>query len=250
MIRNPLRDATTKAVSDFLKTRVFHTFGVPEVVVSDNGKQFISAEMKALLKQYNVKAWRTSKYHPQANAVEATNKTVETAIRAYLNEDKSHTEWDKYLSEITCSMNTAVHTSTKQSPYFVNFGHNMILSGDTHALKTPQDESIFRDITRLKKIRDLVKENLAKSYDVRKKRYDLRTRPIQYQIGDTVWRRNFIQSNAIRNICANIAPNFIKSKILKKLGSNSYELADLAGKSVGIYSTQDIKPNDSTADTN
>lgn len=158
----PLREATAKGVVDFVKSDLFLTFGIPEIVISDNAKQFISAEFKALLKQCQVKIWHTSKYHPQANAVEATNKTLETSIRTYLTDDSDHTSWDKFLFKIVCAMNTSAHTATKLSPYLVNFGQEMMTSGARYVDKHVKDKNEFPDMPRLRKIRQIVKENLKR----------------------------------------------------------------------------------------
>lgn len=75
MHAHPIRSATSKESINFLLNRIFLTFGVPEILVSDNGSQFMSANFKEFLSDYNVKHWAVSRYHPQANAVEAANKT-------------------------------------------------------------------------------------------------------------------------------------------------------------------------------
>lgn len=61
---HPVRTATSKAVIKFLEDRIFLTFGVPEILISDNGSQFISDEFKRFLKEYCVKQWATAIYHP------------------------------------------------------------------------------------------------------------------------------------------------------------------------------------------
>lgn len=54
----------------------------------DNGKQFTSDKFVALVKKYSIpKIWYNSKFHPQVNFVERTNRTVKTAIRSYLTEN-------------------------------------------------------------------------------------------------------------------------------------------------------------------
>lgn len=238
---HPLRTATTKGLVQFLENRVFLTFGVPEIVVSDNGSQFISSEFKTFLDRYSVKQWAVSRYHPQANAAEAANKTLETSIRAYIKDDKDHRDWDKYLQQIVCAMNTSQHSGTKFSPYFVNFGHNMALSGASYATQINDDNNDPEiNSERFKKIRDIAKENLMKSYENSKRRYDLRSRPINYNVGDVVWKVNTIQSNADKKIISKFCGN-IKCKIKRKVGTCSYELEDFDGKSLGIFSTDKIK---------
>lgn len=243
MHAHPLRTATAKGIVQFLENRIFLTFGVPKVVVCDNGSQLMSAELKVLLDRYKVTQWAVSRYHPQANAAEAANKTLETSIRAYIKDDKDHRDWDKHLQQIVCAMNTSQHSSTKFSPYFVNFGRHMILSGtsDESQLNSNDNENHDGvDQNRFVKIREIVKKNLLKNYENSKRRYDLRSRPISYKIGDVVWKANTVQSNADKKITAKFCGS-VKCKIKRKVGTCSYELEDFDGKSLGIFSTDKIK---------
>lgn len=237
----PMRNATSKGVVQYLKDHIFHTFGVPNVIVSDNGKQFTSEIFKKFLETYGVKLWLTSKYHPQANACEAANKTVGISIRSYIDGDHAHRDWDRYVSDIACAMNTSVHSSTRHTPYEINFGHNMITYGKIHEYGKIDKPNEAERNEKLETLRNRVKENLAKSYETRKNRYDLRSRTISYKEGEMVWRRNFILSDASKGFTSKLAPKYIKGRIKKALGTNSYQLVDINGKDVGVYSTQDLK---------
>lgn len=219
---HPMRTATANGIVQFLEKRIFLTFGVPEVVITDNSSQFVSAELGKLLKRYNVKHWPVARYHPQANAAEAANKTIGTAIRAYVKDSINHREWDKYLCEIVCAINTSRHSSTKYSPYFINFGQNMVTSGTEHSLNLDdQHDEMNPDQARFEKIRQIVKENLEKSYNTGKKRYDLRTRPIEYKTGDIVWKSNSQQSNAAKAVTAKFFGR-VKCRVRKKVGTCSF----------------------------
>lgn len=236
---HPLRNANATALVNFVEDHIFLKFGVPECVISDNGCQFVSLQFRKLLESYKVKFMPVSRYHPQANAAEAVNKTLVTSIRAYIKDD--HREWDVHLQKIVCAINSSMHSSTKFTPYFVNFGQRMITSGLEHAMSNDIDAPTHDDDNeRLQKIREIVKENLKKSYDVSKKRYDLRARPISYNAGDIVWKVNTKLSNAVRNESAKFF-GYVKCRIKKKVGSCSYELEDMSGQRLGIFSTDMIK---------
>lgn len=239
---HPLRTATSKAIIRFLEDRIFLTFGVPETIISDNGSQFISTEFRKFLEKYKVKFWPTAIYHPQANAAEAANKTVSTSIRCYIKDGQHHREWDQHLSEIACAMNDARHGSTKYSPYFVNFGQFMSTSGDfysTNINKDSPDESSRNE--HFSKVRAMVKRNLEKSFEIGKNRYNLRSRPIEYVIGETVWKKNKQQSDALKGQSKKLFPKFIKCVVSRKVGSNTYEIVDSNGKQAGIVSTKLLK---------
>lgn len=62
-------------------------------------------------------------YHPQTNATERVNRTLKTAIRAYIG--NKHTTWDRYLAQICFALRTAPHESTGQSPSMLLYGRDL-----------------------------------------------------------------------------------------------------------------------------
>lgn len=92
----------------------------------------------------------------------------------------------------------------------------MVTSGDAYATKIRDDsDSENASYTRFKKIRNNVKENLLKNYNSSKKRYDLRARPIHYNVGDIVWKVNTVQSSAEKKIISKFLGN-VKCKVQKR----------------------------------
>lgn len=238
---HPMRTATAQATVKCLREHIFLLFGTPRYLVSDNGSQFTSSIFKKFLEEFKITSWYTARYHPQANATEAANKTVETAMRAYLKDEDNHRTWDLHLNEITCAINTAKHTSTNFSPYFVLFGVHMCTSGSDYL--TPQDPEL--PIANLpehrSKIWKMVQTSLKKNYEQNKKRYDLRSRMITYEVGDSVWVKNRIKSNATKGIISKLTPKYRKCTIRRKVGTNSYEVSDVDGNSLGIFNTDSFK---------
>lgn len=87
----PLRRATSRKVCDVLEKQVFLNYNVPEVVIADNGPQFISNDFKNVMSKYGIqKLWYNSRYHPQNNFTERTNKTIGSAIRSYIIDNHRH----------------------------------------------------------------------------------------------------------------------------------------------------------------
>lgn len=60
--------ASTKNVIKFLISEVFHKFGTPEKIVSDNGQQFASKEFANMMNTFGIEHIRTAIHSPQANA--------------------------------------------------------------------------------------------------------------------------------------------------------------------------------------
>lgn len=123
----PFRQATAESLVPFIEGMVFNLFGVPEVILTDNGSQFISKMFQELLSRYNVTHWKTPSYHPQINDSERVNRVLTTAIRASIKRD--HKEWANNIQVIASAIRNSVHEATQYSPYFVMFGRNMISDG-------------------------------------------------------------------------------------------------------------------------
>lgn len=78
----PLRKADATSIIQFLESQIFAIFGVPELIHSDNGKQFVSKEFAEMTKSYSIRHMFNASYAPQSNASERVNRTVLAAIRS------------------------------------------------------------------------------------------------------------------------------------------------------------------------
>lgn len=127
----PFREAKAGPLTEFVENMIFNLFGVPEILLTDNGTQFISKTFKELLQNYHVNHWLTLAYHPQVNNTERVNRVITTAIRATLK--KAHKHWADDIKTIPNAIRMAVHESAKYTPYFVVFGRNQISDGREYA---------------------------------------------------------------------------------------------------------------------
>lgn len=245
-ILKPMRDMKATALTKYLEEEVFLVYGVPQVVLTDNATNFISKKFRALLKKYNIKKFLNARYFPQNNPTERVNRSIGAAVRAYMGDD--HREWDKHLAEIACAFRTSTHESTQYSPYYLNFGRNMMTNANDYLIPNLANYSDEREVVQdrvdpLEKARKIAKENLIKAHQRSSKHYNLRTRPISFNVGDFVWKKNFTQSDAAKKICAKLLDPYVKCRVKTKAGTNTYVLEDLNGKELGLFHTNAIKSN-------
>lgn len=240
----PLRKFTSNVIQDFLEKQIFHVYGVPEVILSDNGSQFKSNEFNAFLTSYGVSHTYTAYYSPQSNASERVNRSLIAGIRAYLKND--HRLWDEKLSFISCALRNSIHQSLNISPYHALYGINMITHGSSYALlKNVQmlDEpsmKLSRD-DQLQNLREDIRKSIKSAYEKTRDQYNLRTRIQSFNVGQEVFRRNFAQSSSEKAFNAKLAPLFIKSRVREKLGQHYYILEDLQGKLIGTFHAKDMR---------
>ena len=244
VIIQPLKDAKTKQLTFFVENMVFLLFGVPEIVVSDNGTQFVSKEFRGLLERYGVVQWLTPVYFPQVNNAERTNRVITSAIRALIKKEQNL--WDENVYKIANAINNATHASSGFSPYFVNFGRNQISSGKEYQnlRDTNSDQSLVEQehANKMHKIYEEVRKNLRIAYDKYSKYYNLRSgKLLEFQVGQKVLRKNHFLSDKSKAFNAKLAPKFSEAIVKKKVGDVCYLLQDMNGKTLGLYHVSQLK---------
>lgn len=240
----PLKKFTTNLIVQFLKNQIFFVYGVPEIIVSDNGSQFKSNDFEAFLTEHGIKHLCTALYSPQSNASERVNRSLIAAIRAYLKSD--HREWDNNISAISCALRNSIHQALQCSPYHALFGFDMITHGSAYELLRnlqlldEPNTRLSRD-DELSLVRTKLKENMSKAYEQNSKQYNLRSKPVSFRVGQEVFRRNFAQSNFEKNFNAKLSASFLKARIKEKIGNSYYLLEDLQGRQIGTFHAKDIR---------
>lgn len=237
--------ASTKLVNKFLTDEIFHKFGVPEFLHSDNGKQFTSEAFQELLKLYGVKHIRTAIHAPQSNASERVNQTVLSSIRSYIQTDQSR--WDENLSKIECSLRSTIHSSTGATPYYALTGYNMITHAQAYdilrKLGSIEDGEnlILPKASHMQLIHQKIKEKLHSAYERNVKSYNKRSRIITYHPGQEIYRKNFVQSNFAKGINAKLCKPWLKCRVRKAVGKSQYEIENLNGQLIGVIHAQHLK---------
>lgn len=95
----PSKDRSADSVLKCLRT-VFCRFGVPEVVVSDNGAEFTSATLLNWLHANGARKLESPPYSPQSNgAAERAVQTVKRALKAW-TQRLTHCDFLSYLQKV------------------------------------------------------------------------------------------------------------------------------------------------------
>lgn len=249
----PLRNGSAKSIVKNLEENVFLVHGVPRTVVCDNGRQFIAKEFKELLRNYNIpQPFYNSLYTPQNNVVERYNQTLGTALSILVESD--HRNWSKFLPQVQSAMNNTVNCATGYTPFFLMHGREQIIDGDLHRNPLADGDNNSRNgvhpeayaqrLDKLSAVYEQVSDALLKAYQKGAYHYNLRRKHVTYQVGDVVWRRNFVQSNALNYFAQKLAPRFVKNIVVRKKSDLIYTLADLNGKETGDFHVKDIVKSD------
>ena len=112
---------TTSTIAQFQK--LFSRFGLPNHLVTDNGRQYASTDFKLFMKENGVKRTFSPPYHP------ATNGAAENFVGIFKDKIKKMIKSGKTLDEAVdkflCDYRSTQHCSTGRSPAWMMFKREM-----------------------------------------------------------------------------------------------------------------------------
>ena len=98
-------------------------FRLPEILVIDNGTEFINNEIITLCHLYNIKHKPRTSHAPWTNGlVEGMNRSLQEYLRCIINgNDTRYTEWSADVKLFPLSYNSQITTTLGMSPYEMVF---------------------------------------------------------------------------------------------------------------------------------
>lgn len=243
-----VRSATAQVAASKFLSEIFARHGAPTYLISDRGTPFVSNLFEHVVAALGTEHRLTTAYHPQTNATERVNRTLKTAIRAYV-EDK-HTSWDKYLPQICFALRTACHESTGQSPAMLLYGRELDTPLDLitqpNSAGVDEPEVPYHENLRasLKDAHDHARAALSASHTKKKRYYDKKRRTISYAVDDLVRVKTHPKSDAGANFTAKLAPVYDGPfRVSKKLSSVNYRLSNVdTGEDAGVFHVVNLLP--------
>eukprot|EP00794_Sanderia_malayensis_P006406 gene6406-biopygen4734 len=162
----PTKDQKARTVASILVSKVFSRFGPPNVLHSDQGRNFESNLMHEICDLMGIHKSRTTAYHPQCDGlVERQNRTLQNMLVPFVSSHKD--DWDLWVDLVAFAYNTSCHESTGFSPYELVFGRiaNMPLELELGLpLRNPQSHSEYSESIRkhLDSIKKVAQHNLSR----------------------------------------------------------------------------------------
>ncbi|CAJ2651997.1 unnamed protein product [Trifolium pratense] len=229
----PLSDITSLRVLRFFKRNVLARFGIPQVVVTDNGTQFTDKEFQAFLVALGTKQHFTSVEHPQTNGqAEAANRVILRGLRRRLDQNKK--KWVEELDNVLWAYRTTPHSTTGETPFRMVYGTEAVIPVEigepSRRTEQPLDEE--QNDEALREELDLVEEIRTgaslKEATLKQKiaaRHDTKVIKREFEVGSLVLRRNADSQDG------KLAPNWEGPyRVIDKTENGAYYLEDLRGK--------------------
>lgn len=169
--------------------------GVPERLLTDNAKNFISEAVTTLCSKFNIQKIQTTTYHPQGNGkVERLNQTITNVLSKLCRSEEFSDSWDMALPFALFSIRSAVSSTTQYSPFYLLHGYDMRTPID-NAANAPHPTWVSPDsyaselTTRLQLARTKALQHLEQVRLQQKKRFDSQHKPLDIRPGDLVMLR-------------------------------------------------------------
>lgn len=216
---------TAITIAQAFVDHVVRHHGIPTSIVSDRDKVFVSSFWQTLFRLQGTRISMSSSYHPQSDGqTEVVNRTLEQYLRCFAGEQP--TKWVEWLAWAEYSYNTAVHSSSKISPFQAVYGVSppTMLSYVPGTTKVQAVDEFLR--TREEILRELHR-NLKNSQERMKARADLRLREVAFEVGDMVFLKlqPYRQSTVAFRSSLKLAPRFFGPyRVLKRIGPVAYRL--------------------------
>lgn len=190
-----LRNITQEDAIKFVQEHVVSRFGIPVVLVSDNGTQFVGRKFTKYLSDLGIKHKKASVCHPQSNGqVEVTNRIIVRGLEKRLHGLKK--KWPEELSSVLWSYRTTARTSTQETPYKLSFGTEALLpvevGSPSHRLihydETDNECGLKTNLVLLEETREAAVEKMARYKEKTKEYFAKKTRIRTFTTGDMVLR--------------------------------------------------------------
>ena len=176
---------SAQQVAQIFLDNVYRLHGLPETIISDRDRIFLSNFWQELFRLLGVNLHYSSAYHPQSDGqTERVNQCLENYLRCMCSNHPSH--WSSWLPTAELWYNSNFHTSLQLTPFEALYGYKPthIPLGPFHDSIIPAASSMVQ--SRLQVI-SLIKENLAKAQNHLKVFADKHRSERVFQEGDWVF---------------------------------------------------------------
>lgn len=157
-----IKDCTAMTIAKALIDNWILYFGIPKILLSDNGSNLCGEIMTNVANYFNIKRITTSIAHPQSNGgVERAHSRLAEFIRATDCELEQGIEWELRMKMASHCNNTTVHSTTRYTPFYLMFGrHPRLITAVGEEVDILKDTYLESFHSNLKEVWTKAKENI------------------------------------------------------------------------------------------
>ncbi|XP_071920768.1 uncharacterized protein [Coffea arabica] len=195
----PLTTISSRSVQKFLWKNIVCRFGIPHVLVSDNGRQFADTALQDWCSELGIRQHFTSVGHPQANGqVENVNRTILHGLKTRI--EFARTGWMDELPTILWAYRTTPRTATQETPFALTYGAEAVIPAEIgipsgrvqNFIARDNEDELRLNLDLLEGRREEAAIRMAKYKGQIARHYNARVRPLSFKPGDLVLRKNSV----------------------------------------------------------
>ncbi|XP_061093063.1 uncharacterized protein LOC133125281 [Conger conger] len=191
-----LPDQEAETIVDALVEGMFSRLGVPEVIHTDQGRNFESRVFAAMCEKLGSHKTRTTPLHPQSDGlVERFNRTLGQQLAIVTA--KHQRDWDAHVPLVLMAYRSATQDSTSCSPALLMLGREIRTPAEMMLGRPPDLPADPPGLEYARKLQDRLEcahefaRNQLRSAGARQKRnYDVHTKGQHFTAGELVWVYN------------------------------------------------------------
>ena len=199
-----LHETTSKGVTQKIKARC-SSYGIPDVIVTDNGPQFVGEKFAHFINKWKIKHVTSSPHYAQSNG--KAESAVKSAKRLLKRTDKSGE--DPYLALLSLRNTPQQGIDLSPAQRLLGRRTKTLLPASTSSLKPSQHSDITEKLKFSQTKQKFYYDRNAKPLEPLEEGDRVRAKP--YQLGDTTWK---------------------SATISKRLDDRSYEIHTDTGQSL------------------
>ncbi|OMO89413.1 Integrase, catalytic core [Corchorus capsularis] len=234
----PLASITRFEVEKFLWQNILCRFGVPQIIVSDNGLQLRAKHIQTFCRKNKIALVASSVVHPQTNGqVEAANGKILTALKKKLGEAKG--KWAEALPAVLWGIRTTSHTGSGETPFNLALGTEAVISAEAciHTFRTSHfylqsnEDELRTNLDLLEEARLTAQLRQANRSMQVSRYYNKRVRQRQFQAGDLVLRNceASVPTSERKKLSPNLEGRYQVERVISR---GAYKLRDLDGRQI------------------
>lgn len=189
----PLANERAETVAEVLASEWVCCYGAPQVLHSDQGRNFESEVFQKMCSLFGIEKTHTTPFRPQPDGqVERFNSTLKQILA--ITAERCHWEWDLMIPYAVMAYRATRHSATHLSPNYMMFGREVSEPVDLVAGLPPDSDTVptapeyVQNLRqRLELAHQIARNVLGESVKRAKRQYDKNCCHTQFEVGDAVW---------------------------------------------------------------
>lgn len=233
----PIKNKTAEEVGVAFFNKFVCRHGVPEVLISDNGREFNNRVFETLAELMKINKVNIQPYRPEANGVcERANKKILEALRTTVGGEDPN--WDLHLDYIQFSVNSNMNDSIKMSAHKALYGVNVRNPFDFFTGDRIREDTVGSLVRSAQDRFVTLRSNLGQAAETMTKKVNDKQSKRIIQVGDKV----FVKINVRNQLNYKLGPKFEGPfEVMESLIGNKFRVKNMENDADKVVHISQLK---------